>query len=279
MSSRRDRVEELSLQRKSCFLSLPPSPLLLPSASVSVARMGCKALSRTRRDSGAGAEAAGAKKERERERAQQEEKKTSSSSKKKKGAANEKSRIKKAENAPSPSRLCPFWTVSRAGQGFRGSFLCARAAEEEERVERERGSAVVFCQVKQPLLLLLRSRLFVRVFFLSLFLCSRRARTARAREREKEKTPTAAPLHLFTSFHSSAKHKRRALFFHPFLVRRCLPLDSVSRNTRVEESCPSANVQKTPDRFSFTRERERGESRRHWPFSSSSIRVELWNEF
>ena len=90
MSSRRDRVEELSLQRKSCFLSLPPSPLLLPSASVSVARMGCKALSRTRRDSGAGAEAAGAKKERERERAQQEEKKTSSSSKKKKGAANEK---------------------------------------------------------------------------------------------------------------------------------------------------------------------------------------------
>ena len=217
--------------------------------------------------------------ERERESAARREKNFIIVEEEERSGKRKKSRIKKAENAPSPSRLCPFWTVSRAGQGFRGSFLCARAAEEEERVERERGSAVVFCQVKQPLGLLLRSRLFVRVFFLSLFLCSRRARTARAREREKEKTPTAAPLHLFTSFHSSAKHKRRALFFHPFLVRRCLPLDSVSRNTRVEESCPSANVQKTPDRFSFTRERERGESRRHWPFSSSSIRVELWNEF
>ena len=279
MSSRRDRVEELSLQRKSCFLSLPPSPLLLPSASVSVARMGCKALSRTRRDSGAGAEAAGAKKERERERAQQEEKKTSSSSKKKKGAANEKRAESRKQKTHPLHPACARSGRCLARVRASEARFCALERRRKKKESKENEGARSFFVKSSSHYCCCFARAYLFEFFFSLFFCAPGERGQREREREKEKTPTAAPLHLFTSFHSSAKHKRRALFFHPFLVRRCLPLDSVSRNTRVEESCPSANVQKTPDRFSFTRERERGESRRHWPFSSSSIRVELWNEF
>ena len=181
-------------------LSLPlPLPSLLASVSVSVTRIGCKARSRAQRDSGEVAEAAGASRKRARPSKGEEE-----SSSKKKGKERQKKRanaaVESKQNAPSPSRLCPFWTVSRASQAFSGLFQCLRAAEEEERVERERGSAFVFLQAAIACCFAC-ARL---EFCFSLFFC------ALSTEAESERKKRNNRRRLLPSLHSSLTERRQA---------------------------------------------------------------------
>ena len=259
MSSRRDRVEELSLQRKSCFLSLPPSPLLLPSASVSVARMGCKALSRTRRDSGAGAEAAGAKKERERERAQQEEKKTSSSSKKKKGAANEKRAESRKQKTHPLHPACARSGRCLARVRASEARFCAleRRRKKKESKENEGARSFFFKSSSHYCCCFARAYLFE--FFFSLFFCAPGERGQRERERERKKKrrrllPSISSL-LFTLPQNTSGELS---FFTRFLFAAVF-LSTVSREIRESKRAAQARTFKRRPIDSLLLEREREE--------------------